>query len=776
MTFKFLNENKRKLFLLFFLLFLVISLFLVKHFKKPSFVSQDQNKSAQTSLNFSAQKDTVPLSLLDKKILSKLTPELKEIAEFEATKPLFQGQNSRQKILEAYQKGDISQEEAIKLKIFAYFSPNKLPSKYQADDNSAPLSGWQADVIEIMTNWNKFSQETKDFLIPFILPPDKEGSFFNPNNKPEDFFRSPLSRSFIKSAQASVSWLKEKITAQGEASDSWLFYYLPSNANSSQQQKIQNQVQIIKKAWRKSWPQFKQYLGTAPQKGVDVYLVANLNNSFGVTYPYVTLNNQMDHCLIEISDSIANEKILSATIAHELFHCFQFFYDPIFLKDNKNVQWLMEATAVWSENFIYPNYNTEHEYLPVFFSNLFSPLIKTGGTWEYSSYILFFFADQYTGNKETVAKVFNELKNKKKVKEAVKLSLGNYFTAYQNFLVYNWNRYDGKKYQDIPSFPKIYPQTTQSQTGIYFDQPARKNVNQSYQPGAMFYYYYVFDLNKEKVRYIKFNFKKSSGSQIIKQAFIKYINNDQWQLQDWRGRQEISFCRDLPQQEVQAIVLAAANPNLNKREQFNYSIEVQDQCPTEPFGYFIIKDNGQASNQVGYVTSETIFVAEQKLKYVPDFEKDVNDNTKEYKIVSQNLSCYSYFKNVMDLGVDFFDLSGQTSMERYGSLSEEYTEEDWRSQLYTGLVIDPDKKKVILNTNPTTKNKEWITSIITTEFSQDINKEDSCGDLPEEIVVDYDGGRVLQGEITVDPAKIIPALALPNTKAGVTIEYFYYFP
>jgi hypothetical protein len=463
-----------------------------------------ENKQTQTDQKAN-QKET------EKILAADIDQDLKEIAKQAIAEPPSKGQNSREKIITAREQGKISFERAVILKIIARFAPDKLPAKFKSDKNSPPLRGWQTDVIEMTTHWDEFNEETKKFLEPFILPPTNEKSFFNPNNNPADFFKNTSNFSLVYPVQAQqiFALVSEKITAPNEPADSWLFYFIPVSASQAEQDKVAQQADDIKAAWQKAWPRYKAYLGSGPATGTKVYLTANINPSFyGVTYPYVFTNTgQMSHCRIDINNRITDRKVLQATVVHELFHCFQFFYSPEFLQTANDRTWLLESTAVWSENFIYPNYNSEHEYLPLFFSYLNWPRLSTAGEYEYASYMLFFFLDQYLDNQKTVANVFNKFKNVHQVKSALKTSITNFDQTYGQFAVYNWNRIKGKIYKDSPLFPDIFPKTVYSQLNFMVQKTGKESFNFFYEPGGIFYSYFVFPKKPMRLNISVFNLK-----------------------------------------------------------------------------------------------------------------------------------------------------------------------------------------------------------------------------------------------------------------------------
>ncbi len=71
----------------------------------------------------------------------------------------------------------------LKLKVLAVFAPLKLPAEFQSSTHSR-LEGDRI-LAEIEDYYPQLDKQTKEFLDPFLLPPDEPGSFFNPQTNKE---------------------------------------------------------------------------------------------------------------------------------------------------------------------------------------------------------------------------------------------------------------------------------------------------------------------------------------------------------------------------------------------------------------------------------------------------------------------------------------------------------------------------------------------------------------------------------------------------------------
>ena len=133
------------------------------------------------------------------------------------------------------------------------------------------------------------------------------------------------------------------------------------------------QAQWVKGAFEKSYEKFHNLLSTDTYPLVTFFILPM--SDYGSAQPMIF--DGQKRCRIKIRSGL-NKTFTEASVAHELFHCFQF---AIGMNSATPVsrEWAMEGTAVWAENYVYSNYNTEHEYLKTFFKDLDTSLIANHG-------------------------------------------------------------------------------------------------------------------------------------------------------------------------------------------------------------------------------------------------------------------------------------------------------------------------------------------------------------------------------------------------------------
>ena len=97
-------------------------------------------------------------------------------------------------------------------------------------------------------------------------------------------------------------------------------------------------------------------------------------------------------------DPWLSERVMRVTIAHEFMHCIQFGYDPYFLESDQDLNFA-EASAVWTEDYVYPGVDDYLGYLSDFFNypdySIFAGTVPEGTLFEYALAVWPMFLTQY---------------------------------------------------------------------------------------------------------------------------------------------------------------------------------------------------------------------------------------------------------------------------------------------------------------------------------------------------------------------------------------------
>jgi hypothetical protein len=279
------------------------------------------------------------------------------------------GPSSYDKIETAFADGRIDHAEMLYEKALAFFAPQDLASEYKSAAPGYLKSGTEL-VMQIHDDWDSFSSEQQQALSAFMSRPSKQTNY----NSPKGYFHIHYD------------------TTGGEAVP-------PQDLDGDS---IPDYVERIGVYCDSARAVYLDHMGFLPPPidtltgdVYDIYLQAI--GGYGATIPeapadspwtdytsYIIIHCRMDFNLFHNDDpegdTIGAQKVTSA---HEYFHAVQLAYKY----DLSEYLWLMEASATWMEEVVFPNVNDNQNYLPDFFSVPYMKLISTMGNHEYGAFV-----------------------------------------------------------------------------------------------------------------------------------------------------------------------------------------------------------------------------------------------------------------------------------------------------------------------------------------------------------------------------------------------------
>ena len=163
------------------------------------------------------------------------------------------------------------------------------------------------------------------------------------------------------------------------------------------------------------------------------------------------------------------DDVMKATVAHEFMHCIQFGYDPYFLESYQDLNFA-EASAVWTEEYVYPAVNDYVYYLDDFFDypdySIFAGVIPTGTLFEYALMIWPEFLTEYYNDNEIMVEMWEDFFE---IDYSGARSAFTVYTAVNNFIegendelseVYRefsiWNLAHDQTYEEGYLYPDVY--------------------------------------------------------------------------------------------------------------------------------------------------------------------------------------------------------------------------------------------------------------------------------------------------------------------------------
>ena len=293
------------------------------------------------------------------------------------------GKNSYELIDNDIIAGLLTAEQGLVYKVYALFSDAELPSKYIGNKTLPP----DADMVmqDVIVQVDSLSEESILALTPFFIPP----------NDPLSWYYHPhlggSKTAHLMGADA-PSWVS--IPAVGGKIR--VFYWSDNADDAAKAATIA--AEFDSRIWT-----LTNLMNQEPIPNVDgatdLYLwdsylkndgsVVSLTDE-GVTVPRVCAQTGV---VIYLNDQrpigTLNSSGMIQTATHEFMHALQ---DALPLNKCKpSYKWLMEATAMWSEDHIYPLAKSEHPYAKYYLKRPSVRLDDTDDLHHYGAYLLFYY-------------------------------------------------------------------------------------------------------------------------------------------------------------------------------------------------------------------------------------------------------------------------------------------------------------------------------------------------------------------------------------------------
>jgi len=608
--------------------------------------------------------------------------------------------NSLDKLNDAYSKGKINKPDYIFYSMEALYEPNNLPEEYRG----IAITNYDAtdEIMLAIENWDSLSQTQKEKIEKWIALPDITGAE-EMRLKEYGTHTTPLLFSGEDPEILTVEAIPGKAKVIGA---------LPSGATAADKLKLQQYMNYVAKGIQDSWTKFKDMLALEPDKEVYVYVKQVPAGMLGTAAIYSTAFDPVKRCRLQIdpAQTITETKTKSVT-AHELFHCYQ-YYIPLTNWGNTDEKWIREATAVWSENVIYPEYNREWDFLNTFFKSRSDQLVIANGDKHYSDYMFFLFLQQ-TGNEWSVIQPL--LASKTGVKTALK-NIENYDSKFSDFVAWNWNKDPMQKYTDVPNFPskEISIEGRQDFTVVL-----QEESDISYSVGGGSAVYHVYKVPEGSgVKKIQFNFKSHGNDQKQRRAFVKI--GDHWEDQSWTYLMNKKFCLTKPEEKISEIILILSDSNLDSDNIAftSYELDTTGECPFEISGTTKITYTFNAQSEGGGSTMSGTYISHDVLQY--------DEEDEAYKLKSRTASCtYSEKTNAKD---EIFAITSVRSGS--GTTTEEYSD---IANAPLKIRFDENDDNIDFVAYPDYDNPNWVSyaSTVTTvvggtSTTQQINEKDGC--------------------------------------------------
>lgn len=473
---------------------------------------------------------------------------------------------SEQLIDQAVAKGAISAETGLVYKVYAVFGDARLPVQYRGNDRA--LEG-TAIVTEATLKLPTLSAPAQALITPFLLAPNEAGSWYALRSQP----------SAQQNAQPDQANVGLALGAQSQYFKIWYEPRFPGDLGRAQ--RIANELEAT------IWPKLSGLMGRAPlpdcggtcvsggdDTRYDIYL-ADVGRSY--VRPKAVCAGASTYMVLRRTASYA-------TVAHELMHSIQFAFR---CASYKEYSWLYEATAQWAMDYVYPGSNNdpdfraeheEHSVTRSVFADPLLPLETEDGKHEYGAYLFFFFLHRYQSNPTIVREIWEQAMMPNSLDVIDIATDGGFRKKWPLFALYNYNADPVDTYwQWDRMFDGADAQVS------FIGAPETKPFSTRVPHLAASYLH--FNLEDQAIkRIVVTNPIADVGSEDVTLWAIPMINGE-WQApEDWSAVRRKEYCRDLPAQNVQELVLIVANSQWQNRaavfDAGNGTITTEKTCNT----------------------------------------------------------------------------------------------------------------------------------------------------------------------------------------------------
>jgi hypothetical protein len=512
-------------------------------------------------------------------------------ANVRAERQAAQAASSYTLIAQALAAGQIDQETAYKYRVFAAFGDSRLPVPYRGDDAGIEVP---PSVLEAGSLVQSFSAQTQADLAPFFMPPAEPGSWLTlptidstdavPSLDDEGDTRahgpSVMTSERRRQAQA-IRW--HTVPAAGGKVKVWA--QLRYAGDSAKAEAIAREIsstiwpELVRLFWEPLSDATSVYDNGGPE--LDVFLVrptsrdtARIRAQWGGRGDWrgLTLPSTPGRCddgahfLLIRSDrplGSATSSGLLQIVAHEMTHAIT---GKLPLKgDCKQYTWIREATGTWSEHWVYPNAQSEHERAPKFYiekRRSLDKIVDETELYEYGSY-LFPLHLMLSGRRErAIPQMWREFANHD-TRAGINAALQTVGTTldkvFPEFAVQNLNRAtadDYKRIDGLPDSPEVNPDSFQVSVGGATGSAAYEK--------EMF-----MGMRYLSTRYVHFNFDASVRTVTFDNTLVPIQWAGVWGIEkiggtwqkpaDWTAEHSKMWCRDVATEDIEALVLVFTN-------------------------------------------------------------------------------------------------------------------------------------------------------------------------------------------------------------------------
>ncbi|MFP4199809.1 MAG: hypothetical protein ACLFS8_00170 [Clostridia bacterium] len=641
--------------------------------------------------------------------------------------------------------GEIDRGTHALLILQAAYAPDALPETYEGPRYLGGKVTLRREIQWLINHREELDEDERKIALPFILPAKDPGSFLHPDFDDEENRLRDLWGSSTAYAQA--GWKDHLLAVPGAPKEVRIFYR-DAGLSDAKRSEIAGQIEHIETALAAAWPRFKALLGVQPKREIEVYLTNRLAADTDGEAVYYPGNGGIHAYEIHLTERIDGDSLRSTTV-HELFHVFQYEMGLTWFDVSSQLDWLTEATAVWSEDYmqgeLYPDHNKEHQYLTEFFAHLRSDRLSCRGTREYGSYLLFRYLTGDCGcDMGDILRAAAGRESSMDIRGMLMDHIGyeDLREVYGEFAFYNWNQDPYRNYTDQPSFPpppKPARPFHDSMKIHFLEGTGEWDFSADMQEGGIIYQVFVLKSSPEDVPWIRFDFEDTpptvdDAPVVARQALVKI--GDEWTREDWTELEYREFCRKKDEENITGVVLISSNGHLLWGASHDFTITTDGDCPVKGYTRISWELIGSADG----VSAEERYElhSQDSMEYCPVSECFVlteRQVTFESHAHTEMPNPF-HMEGVPKVGPDLVE----RTVTGEGSLYETYSLEDECRRME---FEDEDEASIYLFPDP--KTEGWITYTESGHAGEEVKKRDRPTGMPRGSIEFRHGNRSYTG-------------------------------
>jgi hypothetical protein len=483
---------------------------------------------------------------------------------------------------QAVAAGTLDPETALVYKAFALFGDARLPAQYRGNDT---VKADSLELDEIRAAAPTMSPANQALVQPFLIPPIYKGSWAT--GLASGSVRALNVPPPCSDPDPNWSWL--------ESSHGWVrVWFRPDHEGDAA-----TAQSIIDAVEGTIWSKFIGLMvGHAPLPDdtescdggsgtLDMYLTELPPRYYGMTCAYRPGGAPTPaYILLQRNADLA-------TVAHELFHAFQDSYQRLAGLTDERYQWWTEASAEWSEDFVYPGgsgIDQRHDDAHSFLADPEQPLDLVDMTTlrHYGAYLVPFYVYRKTGSAAFVAQSWANCARQPAL-EALDAALpGGFAAIWPEVALHDWNskpvdqyfKWDGLSWTARPSGGAVVSVdlggALDSELKLKVDLPRLSATYKSFVfppngsvRSVAFWNGASYDLEKQNVPTIGPLWNPTTASDSARkgvkvQALVKVAGAD-WTVEDWTDRPYVEYCQDLTAERLEYLVIIISNSEFSDR-------------------------------------------------------------------------------------------------------------------------------------------------------------------------------------------------------------------